>query len=148
MKRSISMIGILFGCFSQSVVAQEREMILPVPQSAYSQAVKVKGGTTVFLSGVGPVDEKGGLQAPGDYRGQVRATWENMRRVMAKAGGSVDDIVTMTVYTTERRWGEIFTDMRKEVFKTGYPSSAFMEARKLKTPGAMLEIQAIAVLKD
>jgi enamine deaminase RidA (YjgF/YER057c/UK114 family) len=38
--------------------------------------------------------------------------------------------------------------MRKEVFKTGYPSSAFMEARKLKTPGAFLEIQAIAVLKD
>jgi enamine deaminase RidA (YjgF/YER057c/UK114 family) len=38
--------------------------------------------------------------------------------------------------------------MRKEVFKTGYPSSAFMEARKFKTPGALLEIQAIAVLKD
>lgn len=128
--------------------AQEREMILPVPQSAYSQAVKVKGGTLVFLSGVGPVDEKGTLQAPGDYRGQVRATWENMRRILTKAGGSLDDIVTMTVYTTERRWGEIFTDMRKEVFKTGYPSSAFMEARKLKTPGAMIEIQAIAVLRD
>jgi enamine deaminase RidA (YjgF/YER057c/UK114 family) len=130
------------------VSAQEREMILPVPQSAYSQAVKVKGGTLVFLSGVGPVDEKGALLAAGDYRGQVNATWENMRRIMAKVGGSLDDIVTMTVYTTERRWGEIFTDMRKEVFKTGYPSSAFMEARKLKTPGAMIEIQAIAVLKD
>jgi|ERR1044071_1378833 len=128
--------------------AQEREMILPVPQSAYSQAVKVRGGTMVFLSGVGPVDEKGELQAPGDYRGQVRATWENLRRILAKAGGSLDDIVTMTVYTTERRWGEIFTDMRKDVFKTGYPSSAFMEARKLKTPGAMIEIQAIAVLKE
>jgi 2-iminobutanoate/2-iminopropanoate deaminase len=86
--------------------------------------------------------------APGDFPGQVRATWENMRRVLAKAGGSLDDIVTMTVYTTERRWGEIFTDMRKEVFKTGYPSSAFVEARKLKTPGALLEIQAIAVLKE
>ncbi|HMF49426.1 MAG TPA: hypothetical protein VK603_12325, partial [Candidatus Saccharimonadales bacterium] len=49
------------------VSAQEREMILPVPQSAYSQAVKVKGGTLVFLSGVGPVDEQGALQAPGDY---------------------------------------------------------------------------------
>ena len=45
--------------------------------------------------------------APGDFPGQVRATWENMRRVLATAGGSVDDIVTMTVYTTERRWGEI-----------------------------------------
>ena len=49
-------------------------MILPVPQSAYSQAVKVKGGTTVFLSGVGPVDEKGGLQAPGDYRASSAET--------------------------------------------------------------------------
>jgi enamine deaminase RidA (YjgF/YER057c/UK114 family) len=128
--------------------AQEREMILPVPQSAYSQAVKVKGGTLVFLSGVGPVDEKGALVAPGDFAGQIRATWENMRRIMARAGGSVDDIVTMTVYTTERRWGETFTNMRKDVFKTGYPSSAFVEARKLKTPGAFLEIQAIAVVKE
>jgi 2-iminobutanoate/2-iminopropanoate deaminase len=130
------------------VRAQEREMIIPVPQSAYSQAVKIKGGTLVFLSGVGPADDKGVLVAPGDFPGQVRVTWENMRRVLAKAGGSLDDIVTMTVYTTERRWGDIFTDMRKEVFKTGYPSSAFMEARKLKTPGALLEIQAIAVLKE
>ncbi len=129
-------------------LAQEREMILPVPASAYSQAVKVKGGTLLFLSGVGPADAKGALAAPGDYAGQVRQTWENLRRILAKAGGSLDDIVTMTVYTTERRWGEIFTDMRKEVFKTGYPSSAFVEARKLKTPGAMIEIQAIAVLKD
>jgi 2-iminobutanoate/2-iminopropanoate deaminase len=142
-------LGVLgFAVFSGSALAQEREMILPVPQSAYSQAVKIKGGTLVFLSGVGPADEKGVLAAPGDFPGQVRATWANMRRVLAKAGGSLDDIVTMTVYTTERRWGEIFTDMRKEVFKTGYPSSAFMEARKLKTPGALLEIQAIAVLKE
>jgi len=136
------------GLPAQFLFAQEREMVIPVPQSAYSQGVKVKGGTYVFLSGVGPTDENGVLQAAGDYRGQVRATWEHMRRVMAKAGGSVEDIVTMTVYTTERRWGEIFTDMRKEVFKKGYPSSAFMEARKLLTPGAMIEIQAIAVIKD
>ena len=106
MNWSSLVIVILVACFSRPALAQEREMILPVPQSAYSQAVKVKGGTLVFLSGVGPVDEKGTLQAPGDYRGQVNATWENMRRIMAKAGGTVDDIVTMTVYTTERRWGE------------------------------------------
>ena len=148
MKLFAVLAGTLFASFWHAVYAQEREMIIPVPQSAYSQAVKVKGGTLLFLSGVGPADEKGVLAAPGDYRGQIRATWENMRRIMAKAGGSLDDIVTMTVYTTERRWGEIFTDMRKDVFKTGYPSSAFVEARKLRTPGAFIEIQAIAVLKE
>jgi 2-iminobutanoate/2-iminopropanoate deaminase len=147
-KRLIFFAGLANVCLAQSVIAQEREMILPVPQSAYSQAVKVKGGALLFLSGVGPVDEKGVLAAPGDFAGQVRATWDNMRRIVAKAGGSLDDIVTMTVYTTERRWGEIFTDMRKGIFRTGYPSSAFVEARKLRTPGALLEIQAIAVLKE
>ena len=146
--RQIILCGLVVFILAGSALAQEREMIIPVPQSAYSQAVKIKGGTLVFLSGVGPADEKGVLAAPGDFPGQVRATWENLRRVLAKAGGSPDDIVTMTVYTTERRWGEIFTDMRKEVFKTGYPSSALMEARKFKTPGALLEIQAIAVLKE
>src|SRR5262245_4336319 len=146
--RQVILCGLVVFLLAGSPVAQEREMIIPVPQSAYSQAVKIKGGTLVFLSGVGPADEKGVLAAPGDFPGQVRATWENLRRVLAKAGGSVDDIVTMTVYTTERRWGETFTEMRKEVFKTGYPSSAFMEARKFKTPGALLEIQAIAVLKE
>jgi len=147
-KRLAVFVVLYFAALSQPINAQDREMVIPVPQSAYSQAVKVKGGTLVFLSGVGPIDEKGVLLAPGDFPGQVRATWEHMRRIMGKVGGSLDDIVTMTVYTTERRWGEIFTDMRKEVFKTGYPSSAFMEARKLLTPGALLEIQAIAVLKD
>jgi 2-iminobutanoate/2-iminopropanoate deaminase len=142
------LVATLLAWFVRPVFAQEREMILPVPQSAYSQAVKVKGGTLLFISGVGPADEKGVLAAPGDFAGQVRATWENMRRILGKAGGSLDDIVTMTVYTTERRWGEIFTDMRKGVFKTGYPSSAFVEARKLRTPGAFLEIQALAVLKE
>jgi enamine deaminase RidA (YjgF/YER057c/UK114 family) len=147
-KRLAVFVVLYFAALSQPINAQDREMVIPVPQSAYSQAVKVQGGTLVFLSGVGPIDEKGVLLAPGDFPGQVRATWEHMRRIMGKVGGSLDDIVTMTVYTTERRWGEIFTDMRKEVFKTGYPSSAFMEARKLLTPGALLEIQAIAVLKD
>lgn len=148
MKRITSAVVGSVVFLSGYVFAQEREMILPVPQSAYSQAVKIKGGTLVFLSGVGPVDEKGTLVAPGDFARQVKATWENTRRIMARAGGSLDDIVTMTVYTTERRWGETFTDMRKGVFKTGYPSSAFVEARKLKTPGAFLEIQAIAVIKE
>ena len=38
---------ILLGVVAAPVRAQEREMILPVPQSAYSQAVKIKGGTLV-----------------------------------------------------------------------------------------------------
>jgi len=72
-------VVLYFAPFSRPIFAQDREMVIPVPQSAYSQAVKVRGGTLVFLSGVGPTDEKGALLAPGDFPGQVRATWEHMR---------------------------------------------------------------------
>jgi enamine deaminase RidA (YjgF/YER057c/UK114 family) len=126
--------------------AGEREKILPVPQSAYSAAVKTQGGTLVFLGGIEPIDDKGELVAPGDFVGQIDQVWKNLDRAMAMAGGTHEDIVTMTVYTTERRWNTVFTGMRRDYFKDGYPSSAFVEARKLKTPGALVEIRAIAVL--
>lgn len=67
---------------------------------------------------------------------------------MAKAGGELDQVATMTVYTTERRWGRQFTSNRKDIFKKGFPASAFVEARKLRTPGALLQIPAIAVLDE
>lgn len=142
----LTLFAVLMALLAPPALAQQREMVVPVPESAYSQAVKVKGGTLVFLAGMGPTDERGNLVAPGDFEGQIRQTWKNLATAMAAAGGTLDDIVTMTVFTTERRWGTTFTDMRKEVFKKGYPSSAFMEAAKLKTPGAFIEIRAIAMV--
>jgi 2-iminobutanoate/2-iminopropanoate deaminase len=125
--------------------AAEREKILPVDRSAYSAAVKTQGGTLVFLGGIGPTNDKGELAAT-DFVGQVQQAFRNLDAAMAAAGGTREDIVTMTVYTTERRWNDTFTGMRHEFFKQGYPSSAFVEARKLKTPGSFVEIRAIAVL--
>lgn len=141
----------LAGCLASLATAAcaqqvERENVLPVPKSAYSAAVKTKGGTLVFLGGIEPVNDKGELVAPGDFVGQINQVWKNLDAAMAKAGGSHEDIVTMTVYTTERRWNTVFTGMRGKYFKNGYPSSAFVEARKLKTPGALVEIRAIAVV--
>jgi 2-iminobutanoate/2-iminopropanoate deaminase len=124
------------------------EMISPVPESAYSKAVVARFGTLVFVSGQESIDQSGKLVAPGDFGGQIRQVWSNMRQVLEKAGGGLDHVATMTVYTTERRWGREFTGGRKEVFKKGLPASAFVEARKLRTPGALLQIPAIAVLDE
>ena len=49
MKHLVFLIGLFVMSSAVTALAQEREMIIPVPQSAYSQAVKVKGGTLVFL---------------------------------------------------------------------------------------------------
>jgi 2-iminobutanoate/2-iminopropanoate deaminase len=124
------------------------EMISPVAESAYSKAVKAKFGTLLFMSGQESLDDKGQLVAPGNFAGQIQQVWKNMRTTLEKAGGGLDNVATMTVYTTERRWGREFTGGRKDVFKTGFPASAFVEARKLRTPGALLQIPAIAVMDE
>ena len=124
------------------------KMISPVPDSAYSKAVVAQFGTLLFVPGQEAVDENGVLVAPGDFAGQIQQVWKNLRTILAKAGGELDQVATMTVYTTERRWGRQFTSNRKDIFKKGFPASAFVEARKLRTPGALLQIPAIAVLDE
>jgi enamine deaminase RidA (YjgF/YER057c/UK114 family) len=148
MPRLLPLLLTAFATASVPAIAQDRqvEMIGPVAASAYSAAVKAKGGTLVFLAAMEPVDEQGNLVAPGDFAGQTIQVWKNMEHALKLAGGSLDDVVTMTVFTTERRWGEQFTEMRKSVFKKGFPSSAFMEAAKLRTAGAFVAIRAIAVI--
>jgi 2-iminobutanoate/2-iminopropanoate deaminase len=91
-------------------------MISPVSESAYSKAVMAQYGTFLFISGQESIDEHGTLIAPGDFAGQIEQVWNNMRAILQKAGGELDDIATMTVYTTERRWGRQFTGGRKESF--------------------------------
>jgi enamine deaminase RidA (YjgF/YER057c/UK114 family) len=124
------------------------KMISPVSESAYSKAVVAEYGTLLFISGQESIDQNGRLIAPGDFNGQIQQVWNNMRAILDKAGGELDKIATMTVYTTERRWGRQFTSGRKEIFKHGFPASAFVEARKLRTSGALLQIPAIAVLDE
>jgi enamine deaminase RidA (YjgF/YER057c/UK114 family) len=122
--------------------------ISPVTESAYCRAVLADYGTLVFVSGQESIDESGRLIAPGDFAGQIHQVWKNMREVLEKTGARLDAIATMTVYTTERRWGRQFTANRREVFQGAFPASAFVEARKLRTPGALLQIPAVAVLDE
>ena len=66
-------------------------------QRAYSRAVKVRGGTTVYLAGIGaPVDAQGNSLA-GNFTAQTHQVFARLRETMALVGGTLDDIVTMTV---------------------------------------------------
>ena len=93
---------------------------------AYSPAVKVSGGTTVYLAGVGMATDEDGNSLAGNFEAQVRASFERIRQNLARAGGVLDDIVTMTVFVTDMRHGTPFTQLRKEYFNQGFPCSALI----------------------
>ncbi len=113
---------------------------------SYSRAVKVKGGTTVYLAGVGGAVDANGNSLAGNFKAQVQTVFERLRQVMADVGGSLDDIITMTVFITDDRFGDQFVEIRKEYFTKGYPCSALITVESLARPEMLVEIQGIAVL--
>ena len=114
--------------------------------SAYSRAVKVTGGTTVYLAGVGGATSPDGAQL--DFGTQTRNAFERLRANLAEAGGALDDIVTMTVFITDARYGDEFKEIRKGLFADGYPASALITVAGLARPEMLVEVQAIAVVGD
>ena len=113
---------------------------------AYSQAVITEGGRIVWLAGqVGAADASGNSLA-GDFDAQVREVFARVNQTLEEAGGSLADMVTMTVFITDARYGDRFTELRKEIFGDNFPASALITVAGLARPEMLVEIQGIAVV--
>ncbi|MGF6597192.1 2-iminobutanoate/2-iminopropanoate deaminase [Paraburkholderia sp. GAS448] len=115
-------------------------------ERAYSPAVITQGGKIVWLAGQTVVDDEHGNSLAGDFSGQAREIFARIARTLEQAGGSLADIVTMTVSITDSRFGDQFTKIRKEIFGDNFPASALITVVGLAKPEMLLEIQAIAVI--
>ncbi len=113
---------------------------------AFSSAVKVTGGSLVFLAGMSPVDVHRELVGVADFDAQVEQVWENMRLALEKAGGKLSDVVSMTVFLTDMRHGNRFIELRERKFGKDFPASALIGIDLLAVPGMLIEIQAIAAI--
>ena len=118
-------------------------------ERAYSPAVKVTGGTTIYMAGqTGYQDDRGEVY-PGDFDSQVGVAFERMRKTLEAAGGQLEDIVTMTVFITDMSNGTRFTQLRRQFFpEDRYPASALIGIKELARPEMLVEIQAIAVVDE
>jgi len=113
---------------------------------AYSQAVITEGGRIVWLAGqVGAADASGRSLA-GDFDGQVREVFSRLRQTLEEAGGSLADMVTMTVFITDARLGDRFTQLRKGIFGDNFPASALITVAGLARPELLVEVQGVAVI--
>ena len=113
---------------------------------AYSQAVVTAGGRTVWLAGqTGPADGTGKSLA-GDFDGQVREVFARLGQTLAELGGTLADMVTMTVFITDARYGDRFTQLRKEIFDDNFPASALITVAGLARPELLVEVQGVAVI--
>jgi enamine deaminase RidA (YjgF/YER057c/UK114 family) len=115
-------------------------------QRGYSLAVITEGGKTVWLAGQTATADDSGKSLAGDFEGQARQIFRLLDATLQKAGGKLSDMVQMTVFITDVRYGDRFTQIRREILGDNFPGSALITIAALANPDAKIEIQGYAVV--
>jgi reactive intermediate/imine deaminase len=115
----------------------------PAAIGPYSQAVRI--GSVTYLSGQIPLDPATGNVVTGGFPEQARRVFDNLAAVTAAAGGSLADIVKLTVYLVDLgRFAEL-NDIMIGYFDTPYPARAAIGVAALPRQ-VEIEIDAIMVI--
>jgi 2-iminobutanoate/2-iminopropanoate deaminase len=114
---------------------------LPPPRA---QAHGVRVGDLMFVSGQVSVDAHGRLVGPGDIRVQTQQVLRTIATILAQAGLGLEHVVKTTVMLTDWRHYEAYNDVYRSFFASPYPVRSTIGGT-LGTPGALIEIEAIAM---
>ncbi len=113
----------------------------PKPIGPYSQAICVNGW--LFISGQLPLDPNTNNIVEGDFKVKVRRVLENIKVIVESIGGSLENIVKVTVYLRDiSRFGE-FNEVYRQFFSYNPPARSVVEVSKLPRD-AEIEVEAIA----
>ena len=119
--------------------------------AAYTQVVVATGRRMVFLAGQVSIDAEGKLVAPGDFAGQVKQVFANLRTALEGAGATPADVTKITIYIVGYRpeLRSLVGEARSAVFgPTTLPASTLVGVQALAEPGLLIEIEAVAVLDE
>ena len=113
----------------------------------YAQAVKVDD--TIYVSGQLSHDDQGNMvgAVPPDMAAQMRQTYANARKILAKFGATLDDVVEEVLYVTDM--DKAFAaagPVRKEAYGTTRPAvaSTILVTPRLALGAQLIEIKFIA----
>jgi 2-iminobutanoate/2-iminopropanoate deaminase len=116
---------------------------------AYSPAVITEGGRVVWLAGQTATVDGDGKDISGNFEAQTHRVFALIDQTLRRVGGTLANLVTMTVFIKEPRYGDRFVELRKQKFPDGnYPGSALITVTNFARSGMEIEIQAIAVIGD
>jgi len=107
----------------------------------------IRAGDLLFMSGQVARPFEGGTTLVGsnEYE-QTRQIFLRIKRVCEAAGGSLDDIVKMTIFMVSIRNNTEVWRARRECFSGDFPASTLVEVRSLASPETLVEIEAVAYL--
>ena len=115
----------------------------PAAIGTYSQAALA--GSLVFLSGQIPLVPNTMEIVAGDFEARARQVFSNLEAVAKEAGGTLDNVVKVTVFLTDLNNFAIVNAVMEDFFGKPYPARAAVGVASLPK-GADVEADAILVL--
>ncbi len=103
-------------------------------------------GKLIFISGQVALDKAGNLVGKDDFEAQARQSLDNLVNVLKAAGGSLKDLMMITVFVKDMAQRPIFARVRDAYFRANPPASTIVEIKRLFMEEVLLEVNGIAVL--
>jgi reactive intermediate/imine deaminase len=118
------------------------------PAAQYSHVV-MGTGRFVAISGQLALDEDGKLVGAGDAAEQARQVFENLRRCLAAAGASFDDVVKLTYFVADMAHLPAIREARAaHIPDDRLPATSAVQVASLVRPEFLMEIEAFAVVAE
>jgi reactive intermediate/imine deaminase len=117
----------------------------PQAIGTYSQAIRVAGGETVYLSGQIGLDPFTMLMVDG-IEAQIQQVFLNLKAVAVASGGDLADIVKLNIYLTDLIHFARLNEIMASYFSQPYPARAAVGVAALPR-GALVEMDAVMVLQ-
>jgi reactive intermediate/imine deaminase len=112
----------------------------PAAIGTYSQAIKA--GRLVFLSGQIPLDPASMEFVAGDFEARTRQVFDNLQHVAQAAGGSLSQVVKLTIFLTDLDNFATVNRVMEDYFEPPFPARAAVGVASLPK-GADVEADAI-----
>ena len=131
----------------KSKIVTPPELVAP---KGFSHGIVTQGGWLLFLAGQTALDMTGRIVAPGDLVAQYEQVLRNLQAVVTAAGGTMADIMQITIFIRDRddyiAHRTPLGQVHKSFFGSYYPATALIEISRLFDDEALIEIQGMAVI--
>jgi enamine deaminase RidA (YjgF/YER057c/UK114 family) len=132
----------------------EKQFINP-PELAkpggYSHVVTAAGGKLVFIAGQVAWNAKAEIVGKGDLRAQAMQVYTNLKAALAAAGATFADVVKMNTYIVNFKSSDLpmIREVRSQFFpQENLPASTLVGVQALAVDGLLIEVEAIAMVKE
>ncbi len=117
----------------------------------YTHVVTASGGKMIFVAGQVAFDTKSEIVGKGDLRAQATQAYANLKAALAEAGATTADVVKMNTYVVNFKSADlpVIREVRSQFFpQENMPASTLVGVQALALDGLLIEIEAIAMVKE